>query len=102
MTGHADLLKAGERGKPGVVARQAGRERARRADQATQGRQGRDAARAATRSRRLQIKLIRDWIARGRRTTRPAAAKASPSTPTNPPVYRLPPVITSLAYSPDG
>jgi WD40 repeat protein len=48
-----------------------------------------------------QVELIRRWIAAGAKDDTPAEARET--TPLDkPPVYHLPPVITGLAYSPDG
>lgn len=48
-----------------------------------------------------QMELIRRWIAEGAKDDTPAGAKEALA-PGKPPVYRAPPVITALAYSPDG
>jgi mono/diheme cytochrome c family protein len=47
-----------------------------------------------------QIDLFRRWIAEGARDDTPAAA--DPIDAQHPPVYSVPPVITALAYAPDG
>ncbi len=48
-----------------------------------------------------QIDLFRRWIAAGARDDTPVEVRENAPVGT-PPVYRLPPVITALAYSPDG
>jgi WD40 repeat protein len=48
-----------------------------------------------------QIELVRRWVAEGAKDDTPEVAK-NIQTPGKPPVYRAAPVITSLAYSPDG
>lgn len=48
-----------------------------------------------------QVDLIRRWISEGAKDDTPTDA-AGPITPSAPPVYRQPPVISALAYSPDG
>lgn len=48
-----------------------------------------------------QIELFRRWIAEGAKDDTPAVAK-NILTPGKPPVYHAAPVITALAYSPDG
>jgi len=48
-----------------------------------------------------QIDLLRRWIAAGARDDTPAEARDM-TAPDKPPVYRFPPLITALAYSPDG
>ena len=48
-----------------------------------------------------QVELIRRWIAAGAKDDTPAEARETEPLD-KPPVYHLPPVITGLAYSPDG
>ncbi len=48
-----------------------------------------------------QIKLFQLWIRNGAKDDTPEAVR-QPVASTEPPVYNLPPVITALAYSPDG
>ncbi len=48
-----------------------------------------------------QVALVRRWIAEGARDDSPPAAKAAIDQD-HPPVYPAPPIITSLAFSPDG
>ena len=48
-----------------------------------------------------QIKLFQRWIDSGARDDTPEAVK-QPAATTEPPSYSLPPVVTALAYSPDG
>src|SRR5262249_9442856 len=48
-----------------------------------------------------EVNLIKKWIAQGAKDDAPAAAKVVVDME-HPPVYELPPVITSLAFSPDG
>src|SRR5258708_33609833 len=48
-----------------------------------------------------QIELFRRWIAGGAKDDTPPEARET-SALDKPPVYHLPPVITALAYSPDG
>jgi WD40 repeat protein len=48
-----------------------------------------------------QIELFRSWIAAGAKDDTPPEARET-SAPDKPPVYHLAPVITALAYSPDG
>jgi WD40 repeat protein len=47
-----------------------------------------------------QVELIRRWIAEGAKNDTPAIK--DPIDPKHPPVYTAPPVISALAYSPDG
>ena len=48
-----------------------------------------------------QIAIIKRWIAEGAKDDTPPAAK-DPIDPDHPPVYRSSPVISAVAYSPDG
>ncbi len=49
-----------------------------------------------------QIELFRRWIAEGAADDTPAGAKQQTYTMDSPPTYEEPPVISALAYSPDG
>jgi WD40 repeat protein len=46
--------------------------------------------------------LITDWIAQGAKDDTPASAKAVAVDAAHPPKYSAPPVVTALAFSPDG
>ena len=48
-----------------------------------------------------EVKLIKKWIAQGARNDTPASAKQV-VVDAHPPTYQLPPVLTSLAFSPDS
>lgn len=101
MTTHADLLKAGERGKVGVVAGKPAQsyliEQIKLHDNGkAEMPKNRDPLPAA------QITLISDWIAQGAVDDTPASAKAAVVDAANPPKYSAPPVITALAFSADG
>ncbi|QEG29208.1 translocation protein TolB [Gemmata obscuriglobus] len=101
MTTHADLLKAGEREKVGVVpGKPAQSYLVEQIKVHSNGKaempKGRDPLGAA------QIKLITDWIAQGAVDDTPASAKAAAVDASNPPKYSAPPVVTAVAFSPDG
>jgi WD40 repeat protein len=101
MTSHADLFKAGERGKPGVVAGKPAVsylvEQIRVHDNGkAEMPKGRDPLNV------IQIKTVTDWIAQGAKDDTPASAKAVAVDAANPPRYSAPPVVTSLAFAPDG
>lgn len=49
----------------------------------------------------LQVELIRRWIAEGARDDTPESARVMVSAE-SPPIYSIPPVLTSIDYSPDG
>lgn len=100
-TSHADLLKAGERGKAGVVAgKPAQSYLAEQIKVHANGKaempKNRDPLSAE------QTKLITDWISQGAADDTPASAKAVAVDAANPPKYSAPPVVTALSYSPDG
>lgn len=48
-----------------------------------------------------EIELVKRWIAEGAKDDTPPAAK-DPIDQDHPPVYKAPPVISAIAYSPDG
>jgi hypothetical protein len=101
MTTHADLLKAGERGKPGVVAgKPAESYLVEQIKVHSNGKaempKGRDPLTAA------QVKLVTDWVAQGAADDTPASAKAVAVDASNPPKYSAPPVVTALAFNADG
>jgi Tol biopolymer transport system component len=100
-TGHADLLKAGERGKAGVVpGKPAASYVVEQIKVHDNGKfempKGRDPLNP------IQVKLIGDWIAQGAKDDTPASAKAVAVDAANPPKYSAPPVVTSLAFAPNG
>ncbi|MBY0458321.1 MAG: hypothetical protein K2V38_13350 [Gemmataceae bacterium] len=101
MTTHADLFKAGEREKVGVVAG--------KPDQSYLIQQIRvhDGGKAEMPKNRdplsaAQIKLIADWISQGATDDTPASAKAVAVDAANPPKYSAPPVVTAIAFNSDG
>jgi WD40 repeat protein len=101
MTTHADLLKPGERGKPGVVPGKPAQsylvEQIKVHDNGkAEMPKNRDPLTAA------QIKLVSDWITQGATDDTPASAKAVVVDASNPPKYAAPPVLTSLAFNSDG
>jgi mono/diheme cytochrome c family protein len=100
MTGFADLFKAGEQGKPGVVAGKVAQsnlaEQVRVHNGKAQMPKGRDPLTPA------QVKLITDWIAQGATDDTPASAKGVAIDMANPPTYAAPPTVTSLAFDPAG
>jgi WD40 repeat protein len=100
MTSHADLLKKGENDLPGIVPGKP--EESFVLEQITP----RDGKAAMPRGKdpltERQINLIRTWIVQGAKDDTPASARGVLVDAAHPPVYTLPPVIPSLAYSPDG
>ena len=100
MTAHADLLKAGERDKRGVVPGKPASsyllEQIKPHDGKAEMPKGRDPLNP------IQIKLIADWVAQGAADDTPASAKADPVDAANPPRYLAPPVVTSLDFDAKG
>jgi mono/diheme cytochrome c family protein len=101
MTTHADLFKAGERGKPGVVA---GKPAASYiVEQIKVHANGKaEMPRGREPLNPLVAKTIGDWIAQGATDDTPASAKAVVVDADHPPTYSAPPVVTSLAFAVDG
>jgi WD40 repeat protein len=101
MTSHADLFKAGDSDEPGVVAGQPDKSLLVKLLLGTE----KDRARMPKGKDPLsdpQIKLVRDWVAQGALDDTPKAARAALVDADHPPTYELLPVITSVAFSPDG
>jgi len=96
LIGHAELLKGGESG-PGFVA-------GKPADSPLVSYISGEKPQMPLNGEPLkpeQVERITQWIAQGAVDDTPASARDD-ITPANPPVYQAPPVITSLAYSPDS
>jgi WD40 repeat protein len=100
MTSYADLFKAGDSEKAGLVSNKPAESLLAQLLGDVKGRarmpKGKDALPSA------QIKLINDWIAQGAIDDTPASAKAPLVDAEHPPVYQSLPVVTAVAYSPDG
>lgn len=100
MTSFTDMLKKGDSGKPGLVPGHP--EQSYIIEQITA--HGDKKPAMPPRGDALtdpDVKLIRQWIAEGARDDTPAVARVLVDQD-HPPHYHLPPVITALAYSPDG
>ncbi len=98
--GFGELLKSGDRMLPGLVAGQPDKSLLYNliiphGDKAPEMPKQRDPLPAADQA------LIKKWIAEGAKDDSPSIAK-DPINSDNPPVYRLPPVVTAVDYSPDG
>lgn len=100
MTGYADLLKAGEKEKPGIVPGQP--EKSVVIEQIV-GHDGKPPAMPKGKDPLLDrdVQLIRQWISQGAKDDTPKSAREVVDKD-HPPTYSLPPVITALDYSPDG
>jgi WD40 repeat protein len=99
MTDHAGLLKTGDGGKAGVVPGKPADsfllDEIRVKDGKAEMPKGGKSLKAE------QYQLIEKWVAEGAADDTPASAKAKAIDADHPPVYNSPPVITSLAFSPD-
>ncbi|QEL15987.1 WD40 domain-containing protein [Limnoglobus roseus] len=101
MTDFAGLLKAGEAGKPGVVPGKPAEsfllDEIRVKDGKHEMPKNRDALTAQ------QVERIEQWIKEGAKDDTPASAKEKVTVDEDHPhQYLAPPVVTSLAFSPDG
>ena len=99
MVSHADLLKSGDRAKPGVVPGKPAESFLLTLLKPT------DMSRMPRGKKPLsdvEIALVERWIAEGAKDDTPASARLPEVDAAHPPVYELPPVVTALAYSPDG
>jgi mono/diheme cytochrome c family protein len=101
MTTHSDLFKAGERDKKGIVPFKPlesylVEQIQLHANGKAEMPKNRDPLNT------IQIKQITDWIAQGAKDDTPASAKAVVVDAANPPRYVAPPVLTAVAFSPDG
>lgn len=101
MTSHAELLKKGDHDEPGVVPGQA--DRSMLFKQITP-QAGKPPAMPRGKAPLLdrEVALIKKWIAQGAKDDTPASARGALIDMEHPPVYKRAPVITSLAYGPDG
>jgi WD40 repeat protein len=100
MTVFADLFKMGDRDKPGIVA---GKPSASFLVELISPKDGKtEMPRGKEPLAEPQIKTIVDWVAQGAIDDTPASAKASAIDEEHPPVYEGAPVITAVAFSPDG
>jgi WD40 repeat protein len=99
MTSHAELLKAGDRAQPGVVP---GKPEGSYLFEQIVPKNGKAAMpKGKPPLSAADIDLVKRWIAEGAKDDTPKTAIDTISDK-NPPVYKLPPVITSLDYSPNG
>jgi WD40 repeat protein/mono/diheme cytochrome c family protein len=101
MTDYASLLKAGDQEQPGVVPGKP--DASKIVEQVRVGSQGKaEMPKGKDPLPAKDIDLIKRWIAEGARDDTPPSARLVAVDADHPPVYHLPPVITSVEYSPDG
>jgi DNA-binding beta-propeller fold protein YncE/mono/diheme cytochrome c family protein len=100
MTGYADLLKKGESDKPALVP---GKPVESLIFHQITPHDGKPPAMPKGKDPLLgrEVNLIKKWIAQGAKDDTPAAARQVVDAD-HPPTYLLPPVLTGIAYSPDG
>jgi mono/diheme cytochrome c family protein/roadblock/LC7 domain-containing protein len=99
MTSFADMLKAGESEVPGIVPGKP--DESNLIDQITPADGKAEMPKEKPPLHETQIALITRWIAEGAKDDTPASANPVYDAD-HPPVYKMPPVITSLDFSPDG
>lgn len=100
MTVYADMLKKGDREKPGIVPGKPEQSFLVALIRPSNGKV--EMPRGKEPLPEPQIKMIVDWIAQGAIDDTPASAKAPLVDEDHPPVYQAAPVITAIAFSPDG
>jgi WD40 repeat protein/mono/diheme cytochrome c family protein len=100
MTDHAGLLSKGDGDKPGVVPGKPEASFLLDEIRVTNGKAEMPKNGAPLKPEQYQI--IEAWIKQGAVDDTPESAKAKAIDAEHPPVYLSPPVITSLAFSPDG
>lgn len=100
MTSHADLLKKSDRDLPGVVPWAPDK-----SGIVEVIRMGKDGKARMPQNKDpldpLDVQIITRWVAQGARDDTPTTARDTVDAD-HPPAYHLPPVISSLAFSPDG
>jgi WD40 repeat protein len=99
MTAHAELLKSGDRGQPGVVAGKPDGSVLVELITPKKGKHSMPKGKPALSA--SEIALIRKWIEEGAKDDTPKTA-IDTINEKSPPVYKLPPVVTSIDYSPKG
>ena len=101
MTDYADLLKTGDHNLPGVVPGQP--DKSFILEQIT----SKDGGKTATMPKNTdpipaaEVATIKKWIAEGAKDDTPLSVR-DPINAEHPPVYELPPVVSAVAFSPDG
>src|SRR5262245_49822676 len=99
MTSHATLLESGDRGQPGVVPGKSDKSVLVEQIVPKDGKAAMPRGKAPLSAG--EIAVIKRWIDQGAKDDTPKTAIDTVSEK-NPPVYKLPPVLTSVDYSPDG
>lgn len=100
MSDVADLLKAADSGKPGVVPGKPAESYLLDEIRVKDGKA--EMPKNGSPLTAAQYATIETWIKEGAKDDTPASARAKAIDADHPPTYVGPPVITSLAFSPDG
>jgi WD40 repeat protein len=100
MTSYADLLKTGDSGKPGVSPGKP--DASYLLDEIRVKDNKAEMPKNGSPLTKVQYDTIEKWIKEGAKDDTPPSAKAVLIDADHPPKYVAPPVITSLAFSPDG
>lgn len=100
MTDHASLMKVGDSGKPGIIPGKTGQSHLLEVIKPQEGKRA-EMPRGMDPLPPKDVALFEAWISQGAKDDTPASARDTVSAD-NPPVYGLPPVITTLDVSPDN
>jgi WD40 repeat protein len=101
MTGFTELFKKGDHDVPGVVPGQPAKSMIVTQITPQQGKPP-EMPRGKDPLLPRDVAIITRWIAQGAKDDTPASARDVLIDKDHPPVYLLPPVITAVAFSPDG
>ncbi len=101
MTGFTELFARTEHDNPGIVPGKPEQSEIVKQVRAQEGKPPRMPRDKEPLSQR-EVKILELWIAQGAKDDTPAFARAALIDSEHPPTYVAPPVITSLAYNPDG
>ena len=100
MTTFAGLMKAGESDNPSVVPGKP--EKSYLVEEITAHDGQAEMPKGKPPLAEAQVKLIAEWVRQGAADDTPASAKAAPIDAEHPPIYQAAPVVTAVAFSPDG
>ncbi len=100
MTSYADLLKKGDRDKEGVIPKKPNESFLM--EQIIPKNGHAEMPKNLDPLPTASIQLIRQWILEGAKDDSPASALAQKIDASHPPIYRSPPVITAISFSPDS
>lgn len=101
MTEYAELFKAGERALPGVVAGSPDKSLVVEQITLQPNKKTPEMPKNKEPLSKEDVEKIAKWIAQGAKDDTPSSVRVVVDA-AHPPVYQLPPVVSSLDYSPDG